>query len=350
MDEYDARIRWSLMSEPEDPASSLISQMGAGPALAAFDEGLLHRGILTTYIPRWKERRDIEIPPTTATYIYPGHPSWPSHLADLAHGAPVGLWAEGNLDLLHQPGISIVGARTSTPYGDYVTRDLVSGLDGYVIISGGAFGIDAAAHRAALAAHQPTIMVAASGIDVPYPFKHAELINEIRERGLVLSEYPPGLRPARYRFLARNRLIAGLGQLTIVVEAGQRSGALATARRAAEIGRPVCAVPGPVTSASSQGTNQLIGEFARPVRHARDVRDILEPIQSDSALPTTEYDRLTQAEQKVSENMTSGIMYPVTRLAQLAGVSRREAVTTLHGLARRGVVKEIGTRWIKVET
>ena len=157
---------------------------------------------------------------------------------------------------------------------------------GWVIISGGAYGIDAAAHRGALAARAATIAVLACGLDQPYPAGHAGLFADIAGDGLVVSEWPPGRRPARLRFLVRNRTIAAMTCGTVIVEAGERSGALNTARHAAELGRPLMAVPGPVTSAQSAGCHRIIREWgATCVTCAADIIELLSPLGTADPAP-----------------------------------------------------------------
>ncbi len=176
---------------------------------------------------------------------------------------PERLWARGNLDLLSNlvNGVAIVGARASTAYGDHHAARFASHLAGEqrrTVISGAAYGIDAAAHRAALAADGATIAVLACGVDVPYPRSHADLLRRIGNVGLILSAYPPGSPPNRQRFLDRNGLIAVLATDVVVIEAGMRSGSITTAHQAASQGRRVWAMPGPVTSATSAGCHHLI--------------------------------------------------------------------------------------------
>ncbi|MCT2584716.1 DNA-processing protein DprA [Actinophytocola gossypii] len=177
-------------------------------------------------------------------------------------GSAVGLWAKGTARLGDSVdrAVSIVGSRSATGYGEFVASDLAHtmALAGTTIVSGAAYGIDGAAHRGALAADGVTIAVLGCGIDVGYPAGHADLLKRITPRGLVLSEYPPGTPPARYRFLVRNRLIAALSSGTVVVEAGIRSGARNTATTAAALGKVVLAVPGPITSAQSAGCHDLL--------------------------------------------------------------------------------------------
>ena len=208
-----------------------------------------------------------------------GDAEYPSQLQDLAE-PPLALWVRGPLDLRTTAlrSAAVVGARACTAYGERVTADLAAGLaeQGWAVVSGGAFGIDAAAHRAALGVGGPTVAVLACGVDVAYPRAHDALLCRIADTGLVISELPPGSPTLRHRFLARNRLIAALTAGTVVVEAALRSGAMATANRAHEVGRVVMAVPGPVTSMASGGTNRMLHEqSARAVVDAEQVVALL---------------------------------------------------------------------------
>jgi DNA processing protein len=188
---------------------------------------------------------------------------------------PAGVFVRGcgSLDLLEAPAVAIVGARACSPYGSQVARMLGRELAtaGLVVVSGLARGIDAEAHRGALEAGGRTVAVLGCGIDRDYPASHAELAGRIRSSGLVVSEYGPGVEPAPWRFPARNRIVAGLSQATVVVEARERSGALITADLALEEGREVFAVPGEITSALSAGTNRLLALGATPLLEADDV-------------------------------------------------------------------------------
>ena len=179
-----------------------------------------------------------------------------------AAGAPLGLWVRGPASLsdVFDRAVSVVGARAATGYGELVAGEIGYGLAGagMTVVSGAAYGIDGAAHRGALNAEGTTVAVLGCGIDIPYPAGHATLLARIAERGLVMSEYPPGTPPARHRFLVRNRLIAALSTATVVVEAGARSGARNTATTAGSLGKVVLAVPGPITSAMSVGCHDLL--------------------------------------------------------------------------------------------
>jgi DNA processing protein len=175
--------------------------------------------------------------------------------------------------VLSQPSVAVVGARSCSSYGAQVARDLARELAaaGVVVVSGMARGIDGEAHRGALEAGGVTVAVLGCGIDRDYPRSHADLADRIRQNGAVVSEYPPGVEPAPWRFPARNRIIAGLGLATVVVEARERSGALITADFALELGRDVFAVPGEITTALSAGTNDLLRQGAAPLLSAEDV-------------------------------------------------------------------------------
>jgi DNA processing protein len=201
------------------------------------------------------------------------------------HDPPPGLFLRGAAapELLQQPSVAVVGARSCSSYGRSVARSLGRELAaaGLVVVSGMARGIDGEAHRGALDADGFTVAVLGCGIDRDYPAAHAELARSICERGLVVSEYEPGIEPAPWRFPARNRIIAGLCSATVVVEARERSGALITADFALEEGREVLAVPGEITSSLSAGTNALLRLGATPVTCAEDVLEVfgLEPVR-----------------------------------------------------------------------
>jgi DNA processing protein len=206
---------------------------------------------------------------------------YPPSLRDLGEARPRALICHGDRALLRgltpSAAVAIVGARQSSGYGQRTAVELSQALaaSGLVVVSGMAFGIDAAAHSGALKAGGPTVAVLASGCDVPYPASNAALYRRIRTQGLIVSEMPPGAQPRRWGFPARNRTIAALAGMTIVVQAATRSGSLITARRARELGRDVGAVPGTVDSALSDGANALIADGAALIRDARDVLDAL---------------------------------------------------------------------------
>jgi DNA processing protein len=213
----------------------------------------------------------------SAPTVERGRADYPPLLAQL-HDPPRRLYLRGaGRELLAEPMVAVVGARSASPYGSQIARMLGRELAsaGLVVVSGLARGIDAEAHRGALDAGGPTLAVLGCGIDRDYPARHAELARRIAADGLIVSEYAPGIEPAPWRFPARNRIIAGLALATVVVEARERSGALITADFALELGRDVFAVPGEITAALSAGTNRLIRQGAAPLLGADDVLDLL---------------------------------------------------------------------------
>ena len=215
---------------------------------------------------------------------------WPTQLEALGEQAPLALWVRGAADLrlLALRSVSIVGARACTAYGEEVARMWAAELasDAWTVLSGAAFGIDAAAHRGALSAGGPTVAVLAGGVDVPYPRAHTALLARIAEEGAVVSESPPGESVRRQRFLTRNRVIAALGRATLVVEAADRSGTTATARAASAMNRPVLAVPGPIFSPASAGCHRMIREgLAILVADVPDLLDMLDLTHGGRAGP-----------------------------------------------------------------
>ncbi|TYL51251.1 DNA-protecting protein DprA [Agromyces mariniharenae] len=200
-----------------------------------------------------------------ARLLVPGDACWPSGVDELGAHAPLALWVRGRVEALAgtQPTIALVGARAATGYGEHVTMEASAGLvdRGFAIVSGGAYGIDGMAHRAALASDGTTVAFLAGGVDRYYPLGHESLLARIAESGAVVAELPCGAAPTKWRFLQRNRLIAAAGEATVVLEAGMRSGSLNTAGHAAALGRPLGAVPGPVTSPASAGCHRLLREF-----------------------------------------------------------------------------------------
>jgi DNA processing protein len=205
-------------------------------------------------------------------------PAFPALLGSV-HDPPPGLFLRGaaQTELLSRPSVAIVGARSCTDYGAHVARTLGRELAGAgaVVVSGLARGVDGWAHRGALDAGGPTVAVLGCGVDRDYPRAHATLAAQVAARGLVVSEYPPGVEPAPWRFPARNRIVAGLASATVVVEARERSGALITADFALEEGREVFSVPGEITSALSRGTNALLRLGAGVVTGPHDVLEAI---------------------------------------------------------------------------
>jgi DNA processing protein len=236
---------------------------------------------------------------------------------------PLGLWIRGAGDLaaVGTRSIAMVGSRASTAYGDHIAADFAYSLSqrDVVVVSGGAYGIDAAAHRGSLAAEGVSVLVSAGGLDRPYPVGNKTLYDRTAERGLLISERPPGSAPHRQRFLSRNRLIAALGTATLVVEAAARSGALNTAGYARDLGRPVLAIPGAVTSAMSVGCHRLIQRDDDPARLVATVADVLSACGEMNAAP-----RL--ASEQLEVLAPYDCLDPVAQLV-LNGLPRRGAVT-----------------------
>ena len=207
-----------------------------------------------------------EIDKYQARLITPIDDDWPKQVNDLA-APPIALILKGNISALLQQSLAIVGTRNPTSYGARIAGDFAAGFADreWAIVSGGAYGIDSYAHKGALIAEGVTVAVIASGIDINYPAGNTRLFAEICESGAMVTEFMPGQRALPHRFLTRNRLIASLSKATLVVEAAFRSGSLRTARDAAEIFRPVMAIPGPINSPTSEGCHRLIGERAAEI-------------------------------------------------------------------------------------
>lgn len=273
--------------------------------------------------------------------LVPGDPEFPTQLLDLPE-PPLALWVRGPVDLRVSAlrSVSVVGARACTAYGERATAALAGGLAeaGWSVVSGAAFGIDAAAHRAALAVDGPTVAILACGIDVAYPRAHDALLCRIGDTGAVISELPPGSLPLKHRFLARNRLIAGLSRGTVVVEAARRSGAIATANRALELGRVLMAVPGPITSMASSGTNLLLHEqSARAVSSSEEVTGLILSAGVDPAGRCSEPLAPTGPGPGGGENGAASVLDPGLPDGALAvlGVLPRRAGPSVEALADR---------------
>jgi len=264
-----ARLALARVVDAGDPAvSALVERLGAPETWAAVLSGALGDGVAHRAAALDPDERPASGP--DVRFVVPGDEEWPERLDDLASvdavqrrgGAPLGLWLRGpgHLVTLTERSVAVVGSRAATAYGNGVAADLAADLAeaGVTVVSGGAFGIDAAAHRGALAVGGPSVGVVANGVDVAYPPGNARIFEGLAARHLVVSELPPGAHPTRVRFLARNRLIAALASGTVVVEAAVRSGARNTAGWASALGRPLMAVPGPVHSAASAGPHLMV--------------------------------------------------------------------------------------------
>lgn len=265
--ERRARVVWSHLTEPGDAvAGALIRELGAHAALDALLSGATAAELgglgpeeLRSALKRWRPRMnpdDIDAGfavarAAKAQLVTPDDPHWPRGFDDLGPNAPILLWVRGDASLLSraEPAAALVGARAASAYGEHVAMEIAADIagEGIPVVSGAAYGIDGAVHRAALAVSGPTIALLAGGVDRPYPVGHSQLIDRMTRSAVVASEVPCGSAPTKWRFLARNRLIAGIAAATVVVEAGWRSGSLNTAGHAAALGRPLGAVPGPVS-------------------------------------------------------------------------------------------------------
>ena len=304
-----------------------------------------------------------------ARIVVPSDAEWPAQLDDLTQidradtfdrldrdcYPPLALWVRGPRRLAEalSRAVAVVGARAASPYGTHVAVELGYGLadSGVTVVSGGAYGIDAAAHRGALTAGGTTIAVLACGLDVAYPAGHAGLFERISETGLIISEWPPGARPHRFRFLIRNRVIAAATQGTVVVEASARSGARQTARRAAELSRPLMAVPGPVTSAMSVGTHlEIRDRHATLVTSPADVLECVGRIGEDLAPlrrgPYTDRDALDPLAAQILDAVPARRPRSITEIAAEAGVAPADVARTLPLLSRLGFTREADSGYL----
>lgn len=303
-----------------------------------------------------------------AWLVTPADPLWPPQLNDLGPARPYGLWCRGDsrhlLDLASAPSVALVGSRDPSIYGTEATTHLTAELArrGYTVISGGAMGIDIAAHRAALTqqgSDLPTIAFMAGGLDRLYPAQNSDALNMIVDRGLIMSEVSVGNTPTRWRFLERNRLIAALARHTIVVEARWRSGALNTARHAMEIGRTLWAVPGQINSPNSVGTNRLLRDgLAQTLTEAADILEYDAAVgfelgtehesEWDQAASSSALDELTERQGRVWDDLSPRSYRGVDEIAAALGLSARDVMADLFHLGRCGLAESRGTSWRKV--
>jgi DNA processing protein len=267
-------------------------------------------------------------------------------------GPPLVLWALGpaRLEEVAMRAAAVVGTRAATAYGEHVAADLAAGLAEHdvTVVSGGAYGIDGAAHRAALTCEGITVAVLAGGLDVPYPAGHSALLHRIGQHGLVFTEYPPGVRPARYRFLTRNRLVAAVAGAAVVVEAGLRSGAANTAAWARALGRVVAAVPGPVTSSASAGCHALLRNGAELVTRAEDIVELVGRIGElapEELRPATPFDGLSEAERRVYEALPGRGAATIDEVAVASGLVPEQVLGPLAMLEVAGLAERQESRW-----
>lgn len=361
---------WAYLSRVVEPPCAELAALvdRVGPVDAAervrrvqVDDSLAHRTEARREIDRaaddleWLARRGGRL-------ITPDDDEWPV-LAFAAFGgdavaarpqgrAPLVLWAMGpaRLDETAQRAAAVVGTRAATSYGEQVAADLAAGLaeQEVAVVSGGAYGIDGAAHRAALAVEGVTVAVLAGGLDIPYPAGHSGLLHRIGGNGLLVTEYPPEVRPARHRFLTRNRLVAAFAGAAVVVEAGLRSGAANTAAWARVLGRVVGAVPGPVTSSASTGCHALLRAGAEVVTRAADVVELVGRIGElapDQPRPATPLDGLSDAERQVYEALPGRGVATVDEIAVAAALEPARILAPLAMLELAGLAERDDGRW-----
>ncbi|MDR0627421.1 MAG: DNA-processing protein DprA [Bifidobacteriaceae bacterium] len=368
-----ARAAWSRIAEPADQeAGALVQSLGPSAALRWLfgdrPEPMDER--LSRARERWRPRLDGLDPKRElkalarlgGCLLTPEQPGWPSGLDDLGYRAPFSLWVRADRDTALglgdrlRPAVAIVGTRASTAYGEMVTASIVSDLAerGVAIVSGGAFGIDAAAHRAALAVDGFTVAVMAGGVDRLYPLGNETLLKAVAAAGAVISELPPGAAPRRERFLSRNRLIAAMGAATVVTEAGWRSGSQRTANDAAELLRAVAAVPGPVTAAQSAGCHRLIRQgVATLVTGADEVRELMAPLGLVTLVEPTvgagPIDGLAPNERLVFDSLPLRRSASLSALVSASGLPTPQVMASLARLERSGRAEQSGGTWRKAK-
>jgi DNA processing protein len=287
-----------------------------------------------------------------ARFVCPGDAEWPGQLDDLGDERPVGLWVRGraSLRMWALRSVAVVGARACTDYGVRMGATLGAGLAerGWVVVSGGAYGVDAAAHRGALGAAGATVAVLACGVDRVYPRGHAQLIDRIAEQGLVVGELPPGDHPTPSRFILRNRVIAALTRGTVVVEAAYRSGALGTVRWAQRLGRHAMGVPGPVTSGVSAGVHELLRKEGVLVTDAAEVIELvgeMGELAPERRGPVLARDLLPPAAARVLAAFPARGACTVAEIGREAGASADDAMARLYELRSLGFVERHGDGW-----
>lgn len=354
---------WTALAEPGDgTAGALVHRLGAaaawractaGDAAAATGAGLdpaVFHQALTRWHPRLRAAEEAWRAAHRAGvhFVVPTDPVWPERISALAEHAPIGLWVRGRAEALAMPGpvVAVVGARACTGYGEHVTGEIVAGLaaHGATIVSGAAYGIDATAHRTAVASGGRTLAVLAGGVDRDYPAGNSDLLRRIAADSAVVSEVPCGAAPTKWRFLARNRVIAALADATVVVEAGWRSGSLNTAGHAAQLGRALGAVPGPVTSAASAGCHRLLREHnAVCVTNAAEVLELV----GGAPVPPPEFERRqTGTGTRVLDAVSARVARTPVEIAERSGLSPEDCAAALGLLEVAGAVhRDDAGRW-----
>lgn len=363
-DDRTALAVWSRLTEPGDgTAAGFVRRHGPAAALGLVISGTDDPDLK----PRWRARlagadprRDLAVLRRFGgRLVVPGDAEWPDALDLLGNRRPFCLWVRGPHDLAaaSSRAAAIVGARASTAYGDTIACELGFGCAerGVAVVSGAAYGIDAKAHRGALDGAGLTIAVLACGVDRPYPRGNAPLLDRIALDGVIVSEVPPGSSPTRNRFVHRNRLIAALASATVVVEAGWRSGASITAGEAANLGRSVGAVPGPVTSSTSFGCHKLLREGAVCVTSVGDLLELVDPIGAvgPAAPPPLEravHDGLPEEDLRVLDALPLRRHVAELRLVDAAGLDRATLTASLGRLELLGLAERGPAGWRRAPT
>ncbi|KXP13878.1 DNA-processing protein DprA [Tsukamurella pseudospumae] len=345
--EAAAMVRRREFPEGFEAVADATTGRAAADRAAADLEHVAHLGgrLVTPDDDEWPEYR---FQPMAARIP----PEAPHHEDEVRELRPVALWVigEGRIDELLERSVAMVGTRAPSSYGERVTDDFAGDLsaEGFTIVSGGAYGIDGAAHRAALAAEGRTIAFVAGGLDRPYPAGHAGLFRRIAESGVVVSEYPPGTVPGRHRFLNRNRIVGTATGGVVVVEAGFRSGTRNTATWAGRRGVPVCAVPGPVTAATSVTCHQLIRDGARLVSRSSEVIEEVGRIGElalELEVPERPTDGLEGPALRVHDALPARSGLPVSEIASIAGLPARAVMMQLAVLETKGLIRRDGALW-----
>lgn len=361
-----ARAALCRLAEPGDPRlSSLVSELGAVRVHAHLTAERDLNGVLTDVASRLGDvnaERDLENADRLGVrFVIPSDDEWPAQIDDLQTsphlqgrgGAPLGLWVRGPLLLSEvSRAVAVVGSRSATTYGMSAAADIAAGVARaeYSVISGAAFGIDQAAHRGALGGGGATVAVLACGVDRAYPAAHKPLIDHIAQVGAVVSEAAPGCSPTKLRFLARNRLIAALSAGTVVVEAAIRSGALNTANWAQGLTRPVMGVPGPITSAPSEGVHQLIrAGGATLVTKGAEVLEVVgaagEHLIEPARGADRAQDRLSLRQRQVLDAVPHSRGAAADSIARTAGMGLVEVRAALARLATLGLAEFAESGW-----
>ena len=292
-DERRARVVLALLAEPDDSVTGgLLRRVGAVETLGLLDTDTTVPGLGRVDGQVWRDRltspgrldgleqRLRMVEESGIATVIPGDGQWPRALDDLGERAPCVLFVHGAASFLARPLndlVTVTGSRAASAYGEHVASELAGDLANHerVLVAGGAYGVEAAVHRAVLAAGGDTIAVLAGGVGRPYPSGHRDLLDRAGDVGALVSELPPGSVPTRHRFLARSRLLGAMSAATVVVEVGARSGALRVASEARQLGRQLGGVPGPVTSVTSHGPHELLRTgHAHLVTSAADVEEL----------------------------------------------------------------------------